>query len=299
MLDDIEVFVTVVEHGSFTAAAEHLAVSKSVISKQVSRLESRLQTRLLNRTTRRLSLTEAGELFHQRCRTGLNTLHDAMAQAASLNAEPRGLLRINSPMSFGIQHLSGWLPEFLGRYPGIDVELNLDDRLIEVIEPGFDISLRIAPLENSSLTARRLGPCHHAIVASPAYLHEHGLPQSPDALARHTILAYQYQHASLQWVLTHPDEGTRRVQVKARVSANNSMALREMVLGGAGIARMPTFLVGEDIRAGKLVRVLPEWENFSLGIYAVYPVRQFLPSKTRALLDFLQEKIGDCPAWDE
>jgi len=209
-LTDIAVFIQVVDSGSFTAAAERLSLSKSVVSKYVTRLEGRLGARLLNRTTRRLSLTEVGRSFYERSRRGLQEIEDAEAEVSRLQGEPRGTLRLNTPMSFGILHIAPALPEFLRHYPEVSVDMNLDDRKVDVIEEGFDLSVRISDLPDSSLVARRLARCRHAVVAAPAYLEQHGTPTTPDELRRHNIITYRYQETAHNWHFRAPDVDLHR-----------------------------------------------------------------------------------------
>lgn len=288
MLDDIEIFVKVVEAGSFTEAAERLNLSKSVVSKYVSRLEDRINVRLLNRTTRRLSLTEAGQVFYERSRYGLQEIQEATEQVATLNSNPSGLLRLNLPMSFGIERVAPLLPDFLSQYPEIELDITLDDRKVEVIEPGFDLSLRISDLHDSSLVAKRIGTCQHAIVAAPEYLSVNGTPDSPEALATHNIVAYRHQDSPLDWRFSKEGEESIFVSVRGNVTANNSLALRELVKGGVGIARMPMFLVANDLQTGALVQVLEHYELLALGVYAVFPQRRYLAAKVRVLIEFLE-----------
>lgn len=297
-LSDIAVFVKVVEHGSFTAAAEYLSVSKSAVSKYVTRLEARLGARLLNRTTRRLSLTEIGRTFYQRTRRGLADIEDAEAEVSSLQGEPRGSLRLNTPMSFGILHIAPALHDFMAQYPELSVDMFLDDRKVDVIDEGFDVSVRIANLPDSSLVARRLGPCRHAIVASDGYLEKHGTPKTPDELRGHNVLAYRYQQSPLQWHFQTPDNKTASVTVGGSVQLNNGMATRAAVLNGLGVARIPTFVVGDDIRAGRLRALLPDYGTLELSIFLVYPQRRYLSPKVRAFADFMAERISDTPYWD-
>lgn len=291
-LGDIAVFVQVVESGTFTRAAERLEISKSVVSKYVTRLEDHLGARLLNRTTRRLSLTEAGKLFYERSRGALAEIEDATSEVSSLQGEPRGMLRINAPMSFGILHVAPHLPGLIARNPELAVSLHLDDRKLDVVKEGFDVSVRISEMPDSSLVARRVAPCHHAIVAAPAYLERHGTPQRPEELASHTVLSYQYQDSALQWHFRAPGGEQLSVVVSASVTSNNSLAVREMLLGGLGIARTPTFIVGDDIRAGRLVRILPHYGLPELSIYLVYPARRHLSAKVRAFVDYMAERLA-------
>ncbi len=297
-LSDVAVFVTVVEAGSFAQAAERLKLSRSVVSKYVSRLEDRLGARLLNRTTRRLSLTEAGRVFFERSRRGLEDIAEAELEVSRLQASPSGVLRVNAPMTFGIQHVAPLLPEFLERCPDVSVEMDLDDRKVDVIDGGFDVALRSAEMEDSSLVARRLAPIRHAIVAAPAYLQRRGTPRTPAELHEHDIITFSLQRSAQNWVFVGPDGGAESIAVEGRLRMNNSLALREALLGGAGITRTPTFLVGKDIRDGRLVPLLPDYRTLEVTLYVVYPQRRHLSPKVRAFVDFIAEKISDPPYWD-
>ena len=297
-LSDVAVFVQVVRDGSFTKAADRLELSRSVVSKYVTRLEERLGARLLNRTTRRLSLTEAGRVFYERSRRGLEEIEEAETEVSRLQGEARGLLRVNSPMSFGILHIAPLLPEFLAENPEVSVDMNLDDRKVDVIEEGFDVSIRITDLPDSSLVARRLGPCRHAIVAAPAYLEKHGVPRAPDDLRDHNIIAYQYQESATDWHFLTEDKEQISVPVSGSIQMNNSLALREALLGGIGITRTPTFVVGEDIAAGRLVSLLPNYQTLEVSMYLVYPQRRHLSPKVRAFVDFVAARISSDPYWD-
>ena len=297
-LSDVAVFVQVVRDGSFTKAADRLELSRSVVSKYVTRLEERLGARLLNRTTRRLSLTAAGRVFYERSRRGLEEIEEAETEVSRLQGKARGLLRVNSPMSFGILHIAPLLPEFLAENPEVSVDMNLDDRKVDVIEEGFDVSIRITDLPDSSLIARRLGPCRHAIVAAPAYLEKHGVPRVPDDLRDHNIIAYQYQESATDWHFLTEDKEQITVPVSGSIQMNNSLALREALLGGIGITRTPTFVVGEDIAAGKLVSLLPNYQTLEVSIYLVYPQRRHLSPKVRAFVDFVAARVSSDPYWD-
>lgn len=297
-LNDVAVFVAVVDAGSFTRAAERLKVSRPAVSKQVSRLEESLGVRLLNRTTRRLSLTEAGRIFHERASRGLEDLAEARAEVTQLQEKPRGVLRINVPMSFGILHIAPLLPAFMREYPELSVEMDLNDRKLDVIEEGFDASVRISDLPDSTLIARRLAPCRHAIVAAPAYLERHGAPKAPADLKEHQVLSYSLQQSALQWHFLAPDGRPEEVTVGGRLQVNNSLALREALLAGMGVARTPTFLVGEDLRQGRLTALLGNYRSLEVSIYLVYPQRRYLSPKVRAFADFLAAKIKDPPYWD-
>lgn len=297
-LTDIVVFVRVVDDGSFTRAAERLKLSRSVVSKYVTRLEGRLGARLLNRTTRRLSLTEAGRIFYERSRRGLQDIEEAEAEVSRLQEKPRGVLRINSPMSFGILHIAPALPEFLAQHPEVSVEMNLDDRVVDVIEEGFDVSIRIMELPDSSLIARRLAPCRHVIVAAPSYLEKHGTPRTPEDLRDHNIISYSYQASAYDWHFISPDNKQVSVPVSGSMQANNSLALREALLRGVGITRTPTFVVGKDVQDGHLLSILGNYRTLEVSIYLVYPQRHHLSPKVRAFVDFMADRISEPPYWD-
>ena len=297
-LTDIGVFVEVVETGSFTATAEKLGLSRSAVSKYVSRLEERLGAQLLNRTTRRLSLTEAGSLFYERSRHALQEIGDAESEVSRLQGEPRGKLRINAPMSFGVMHVAPAIPEFLALYPELSVDVNFDDRKVDVIEGGFDVSIRISDMADSSLIARRIAPCRHAIVASQAYLERHGTPEHPDQLKDHNIITYQYQDSAHEWQFQKPGEQTFTVPVTGSIQMNNSLGLREALINGAGITRTPTFVVGHDIAEGRLTPILTNYTTLEVSIYLVYARREHLAPKVRAFVDFMKDRISDEPYWD-
>ena len=292
-LTDIAVFAQVVESGSFTAAAERLSLSKSVVSKYVTRLEERLGARLLHRTTRKISLTEIGRRFYERSQLGLREIEEAEAEVSLLQSQPRGTLRINAPMSFGVMRLAPVIPEFLERYPALAVDVHFDDRKVDVIEGGFDVSVRISELADSSLVARRIGPCRHVVVASPAYLECQGTPRTPRELQEHNIVSYQYQGSVRQWEFIDPEGKPVQVAVDGNIQMNNSLGMREAVLNGAGIMRTPAFIVDRDIEQGRLIPLLTQYKMLHLSIYAVFPQRRHLSPKVRAFVDFMAERIGD------
>lgn len=298
-LSDIAVFVHVVDSGSFTAAAGRLELSKSVVSKYVTRLENRLGARLLNRTTRRLSLTEVGRAFYERSRAGLREIEEAEAEVSRLQRAPRGTLRLNVPMSFGILHVAPAIPDFLARYPELSVDMNLDDRQLDLVEEGFDLAIRIAQLPDSSLVARRLGPCRHVVCGAPGYFRRHGVPRTPQDLREHNAIFYKYQDSAREWHFISPSGTPVRVPISGSVQMNNSLALREALLHGAGITLTPTFVVGADIKAGRLQAILADCRTLELSIYAIYPQHQHLSPKVRAFVDFIADRITDSPYWDQ
>lgn len=297
-LQGIEVFVAVVECGSFTAAADRLGLSKSAVSKQVTALEDRLGARLMNRTTRRLSLTEEGRAYHERCAAVLAELRDAELAVSRLSDTPRGTLRISAPMSFSIQHLAPALADFRARYPELHIDVTLNDRLVDVVDEGYDVAIRIAQLPDSSLIARRLATCRRITAASPHYLAEHGRPAHPRDLAGHHVLVYSYLQNPRE--LTYAEDGRPLVvNVNPAVTANNGDFLACMAASGHGILLSPSFILGEAIRAGHLVPILESYEADPIAIYAIYPHNRHLSAKVRLFIDFLATRYRDPPPWDE
>jgi DNA-binding transcriptional LysR family regulator len=225
---------------------------------------------------------------------------EAAEQAVThLASAPRGRLRVNAPMSFGVRHISPALPEFLRRYPELAVDLSLNDRIVDLVEEGFDVGLRIAPLVDSSLVARRLAPNRAVLSAAPIYLQARGTPRDVGELEDHACLIYSYQVVGEAWRLVGP-EGERRLKVSGPLRVNNGDAILAAALGGLGVALLPCFICGEDLRAGRLVRVLPDWEAPpDSTISAVFPAARHLSPKVRAFVDFLAERFGGTPYWDE
>ncbi|MDX5333159.1 MAG: LysR family transcriptional regulator [Gammaproteobacteria bacterium] len=297
-LSDVAVFVQVVDSQSFTAAAEKLGLSKSVVSKYVTRLEDRLGARLLNRTTRRLSLTEVGRAFYDRSREGLREIEAAEQEVSRLQAEPRGVLRINSPMSFGILHIAPALTEFQNMYPDLHVDMSLDDRRLDLVEEGFDVAIRIGDLPDSSLVARRLGDCRHVVCGAPGYFARYGTPRSPEDLRDHRTLTFKYHDSPSEWRFLAPEGGYVSVGIDSAIQLNNSLAIREAVLHEAGITLTPTFVVGEDIQQGRLRAILQDYRAMELSIYALYPQRRHLSPKVRAFIEFMSERIHTPAYWE-
>ena len=301
-LSDMSVFAAVVETGGFTAAGRTLGLSKSAVSKQVARLEQRLGSRLLQRTTRRLSLTEAGAVFYEGCQRVLAEAEAAESAVTHLAGAVRGVLRINAPMSFGITHLAPMVAAFMERFPELEVELALNDRTVDLVEEGYDVGVRIGKLADSSLVARRLAPIRRAVCASPDYLAKHGSPTRPEELQGHRCLIYSYLDSPRNWRFrpTDPDQGrARRVSVAGPLESNNGSVLAEAAAAGQGIICIPVFIVCDELSDGRLVEILPDWiEEHDLTLYAVYPERRHLAPKVRAFIDFLAERIGDTPPWE-
>jgi len=285
-LSELEVFARVVEVGSFTGAAEAMRLSKSAVSKHVTRLEDRLGVRLLNRTTRRLSLTEVGQAFYERCTGILTDLEEAEAAASHLSEAPRGVLRVAAPMTFGIKHVAPLLPKFLEQHEGLKVDLNLNDRMVDIVDEGFDLAIRITRLKDSSLIARKLTSARTVVAASPDYWNRRGRPQKPADFKDHDCLIYTMLPSPNDWEF-ETKKGTESVRVKGSLSANNGDALIKAAAKGIGITRAPIFLFDDELKSGRLEIVSGAWEEYSVNIYAVYPHARHLSPKVRAFVDFL------------
>lgn len=294
----MEVFTKVVDSGSFARAAERLGISTSVASRQVAELESHLQTRLLHRTTRRLSLTESGQAFYERAQQVLADLAEAEQAAAQTVAVPRGTIKLNAALAFGILHLAPVLDEYLAKYPEVKIDVTLNDRVVDLVEEGYDLALRIGELRQPNLIARRIGTTRSVVCASPAYLKRHGVPRHPRELEAHNCLRYTYASALTDWNFKDETGAELEVQASGNFQANNGNLLREAALRGVGLIYQPTFLVAEDLRAGRLVTVLQEYEGPEIPIHLVYASRKHLSAKVRSFVDFLAERFADKPDWD-
>ncbi len=293
----MQTFLRVVERGGFTAAAEDVRLSRAMVSKHIQDLEEHLGARLLNRTTRRVSLTEVGRVYYERCTQIMAEIAETEDAVGALQARPRGRLRVNAPVSFGVLHLAAAVTLYMAANPEVTVELTLDDRVVDLIEDGYDLAIRIARLADSSLIARRLAPCRMVLCAAPAYLARHPAPRHPDDLAAHNCLGYPYSQTRGEWRFDSPS-GSVAVPVRGTFQANNGDALRVAALHGAGIALLPSFIAGADIAAGKLHCLLPGFDIPELAIHAVYPHSRHLSPKVRSFVDFLAPCYGDRPEWD-
>jgi DNA-binding transcriptional LysR family regulator len=283
---EMQTFSTVVDAGSFVKAAESLGLSKAAVSRYVGELEARLGVRLLQRTTRRLSLTEAGQVFYARSKDLLAGVDEAEAEITSRSGTASGLLRISAPVTFGILHLAPLWGVFRAQYPDVALDLTLADRVVDLVEEGYDMAIRIAGLPSSTLVSRRLASTRAVLCASPEYLAVHGTPQHPSDLAQHAVIAYTYWAAKDEWHFDGP-EGPVSVSTRPCIHTNNGDTCRAAALAHQGIILQPSFLVGEDLAAGRLVELLPTYQSLEMGIYAVYPSRKHVPPKVRALVDFL------------
>jgi DNA-binding transcriptional LysR family regulator len=291
---EYEGFSKVAALGSFTAAAAELGITASAVSKQVRALEERLGVRLLQRTTRSVSLTPEGRGFFERLRDVLSDAEEAELEVAQLRSELRGTLRIGAPMDFGRAHLAAPLAEFAAAHQGLSLDIEFSDRFVDVVEEGFDVVIRIGELPDSSMVARPLAPCRRVLCAAPRYLAEHGAPGSPRELRRHVRIRYAYE-AERSWRFRNGE----RIDVPIRHRVNNGHMLVALAREGLGIALIPTFLVADELREGRLVALLEDSLIGEIGIHAVYTHRRLLSNKVRWLIDFLSEHCGESPYWDD
>lgn len=291
------VFRKVVERHSFSDAAEELAMSAGSVSKYVAALETHVGTPLLARTTRRISLTEAGRTYYASCIRILDDIEEAEKTAGRLHPTPRGLLKVRAPVSLGSAHLGRSIADFLARFPEVKLELTLNDYFVDPAEAGFDVSILIASKDREPMRgARPIGRMARAMVASPAYLAHHGEPATPQELKRHNCMVYNRGQLPDEWHVTAPG-GDRTVRVTGNCRCNNSLVLRESLLEGAGIGLLPTFLVADDIAAGSLRTVLPEWAPESRTLYAVFPQPRQPSAKVREFVDFLARSFAVDSQW--
>ncbi len=296
-IDAMRAFVTVVTEGSFTRAAERLNMSPQLVSKYVSRLEDHLGARLLNRTTRKIHLTEAGSRYAQRAQLVLDDIDDMDSQLTDLQQNAQGLLRISAPVSFATLHLAPLLCRFQRAHPAVSIDLQLNDRKVDIVEEGFDIALRIGHLKSSSMIAKLIAPVRLIMCAAPAYLEKHGTPSSPDELKNHRYLRYSYMEDNTGFSINEWLQPAECQQTGDMLS-NNGEILVSAAIEGAGIIIQPSFICGPAIAAGKLKVVLPQHEPEPMGLYAVYAHRKLLASKVRCFIDFMEGYFSNPPYWD-
>ncbi|WP_224776865.1 MULTISPECIES: LysR family transcriptional regulator [Achromobacter] len=287
----MQTYAKVVELGSFAAAADKMGQARSVVTRQIAYLEQKYGVRLLNRTTRKLSMTDAGRAFYERVRPILAEVADLELSLQAEGQRPSGRLRVSAPVSFGILHLGPAIAEYLQRYPDVVIDLDLNDRVVDLVEDGYDVAVRIGPLVDSSLVARPLAPQQLLVCAAPSYLKRHGAPTVPEDLKQHRCLHYAYASTGNEWHF-EKDGVTHLVRVNAALRANNGDVLRTAALAGHGIILQPEFLVGDDIRAGRLTALLTGYAHTPISMVAVYPHRRFLSPKVRSFVEHLEARFG-------
>lgn len=294
-LQQLSSFLAVVRAGSFVGAAEATGLSKAAVSRHVAELEAHLGVRLLHRTTRRLALTDDGQRFHARATELAAALEELEAETASSGGVATGRLRINAPLTFGNLHLAPLWPDFLAAHPKVSLDITLNDRVVDLVEEGYDIAIRIASRLDPQLVSRRLATARMVLCASPGYLAAHGTPTQPGELAQHQVFAYSYWATGDDWTFAGPD-GPVTVRVNPRIHTNSGDTCRAAALEDQGVVLQPDFLVGPDLRRGTLVELMPAYRSLELGVHAVYATRKHIPMKTRRLIDFLVEAFAH-PAW--
>lgn len=294
---EMRTFSSVVEAGSFVGAADALGLSKTAVSRYVGELEQRLEVRLLHRTTRKLSLTQDGEIFYARCKELLSGIDEAEAEVGSRTGEATGLLKVTVPVSFGVLHLAEVWGAFRARHPKVTLDVTVSDRVADLVEDGFDLAIRIARMPDSSLVSRRLGSTRVVLCASPTYLESAGTPRHPRDLAQHAVLAYSHWSDRDEWVFEGP-EGAVSVRTQPVIRSNNGDVCRAGALQHQGIILQPTFLVGRDLAVGTLVELMPAYRSIELGIHAVYASRRHVAPKVRLLIDLLVEWFRE-PRWPD
>lgn len=296
--ETLTVFLAVAKADSFAAAATQLGLSRAMVSKHIQTLEKRLGVRLMNRTTRQLGLTDAGRSLRVRVERILADLEAAESEVASDTLEPRGLLRLSAPVSFGARHVAPALAAFLEEHRDLRADLVLDDRVVDLVAEGFDLAVRVGRLQDSSLMARKLAPCRLAVVAAPSYLAARGRPTRPIDLVRHDCLGYAYAAERNVWRFVGVGGENETVSVDGTLRANNGDALIQAAVAGAGIALLPTFICGDEIRRGSITCVLDGWTPSDIAVNAVHPHTRHVPAKVRRFIDFLAGRFGPVPPWD-
>jgi DNA-binding transcriptional LysR family regulator len=287
----IPIFTAVVEQGSFSEASRKLGITKSAVSKRISTLETHLGVKLIQRTTRKLSLTEAGEQYYSYIHKAKSLVNEGEDAISSLQGIPKGHLKVSIPMVFGQLHIAPLLSEFLHLFPDIKLTVSMDDRIVDLVEEQLDMVIRIGALSDSNLVARKLSPCRSVLCASPRYFEKYDKPETLNALKQHNCLFYSYFKAGVEWTFEGPN-GPERIKPEGNIQVNNSEVLKQLILDGVGICQMPRFLVKSELTSGSLVTILEQYRLPEHGIYAVYPQRAFIPAKLRVFLDYLERKLS-------
>jgi DNA-binding transcriptional LysR family regulator len=296
-LEDMRIFVRIVEAGGVGKAADQLGMAKSGVSRSLAALENRLGVQLINRTTRRISLSGAGRDYYQAAVRIIGDISELDTLTSNEETTLQGQLRVAVPLSFGLCHLSAAINDFIRENPGLTFNIDFSDRLVNLVEQGMDLAIRITALKDSSLKARRICPIQLKLCASPAYLEKHGTPSAPEDLKRHAMLAYNIgSGTTLKLVDGQANEQV--VQTTSRMVANNGDFLHDMAVSGHGIVLLPTFIAWRSLATGDLVTVLPSFPPAPLSAWAVYPQTRYLSQRARAFIDFLIERFGDNPYWD-
>ena len=295
--ESMRIFAKVVEASSFTTASAGLGISTSMVSQHVKQLEERLGARLLNRTTRKMNLTEVGRAYYERCKRLLSDLEEAESAVGKMQVAPRGELRVNATPVFGALHLAPAVADFTARFPSISVEVMLSDRIVDLVDEGFDVAVRVEPLPDSSLTTRHIASYRMVVCGAPAYFRKHGVPRTPDALADHNCLTFTGASYMRSWPLVSSRADVNGVSVKGNLRSNNAAVLLLGALTGQGLISMPTYLVSDALQSGRLRTVIDDYAAPPLSIRAVYPHGRHLSAKVRSFVDFMAARFGRETRW--
>ncbi|WP_415887779.1 LysR family transcriptional regulator [Neptuniibacter sp. QD37_6] len=295
----IKTFVALVESGSISKAAEKMDVAVSAVSRRLKELESSLGVQLIQRTTRKMHLTEVGERFYQRCGKLLDDFEEAKQEASNAATSLSGTLKIATPLSFGVAHLSPAIAAFMHLHPEVKIDLDMSDRRVDLVEEGIDLAIRIGTLEDSSLMARKLALVRHVVCASPEFLTQYGTPNKPEDLARMPALCYGNLSQPDIWYFRDQENNTGSIKVPLRMRSTNGDALVEAAVAGLGILCEPSFIVHGAVKRGVLTPVLTDYQWYAMNIYAVYPHTKHVPARVRAFIDFLASYFGDEPYWEQ
>lgn len=293
-----EVFVAVVSKQGFARAADALDTSPANVTRYIAELEALLGTRLLNRHSRKLSLTESGEALFERARSILQDVAEAEAITSSSTVKPQGRLRINAPLSFGVLHLAPLWPQFARTYPDVELEVALIDRVVDIVEEGYDLAIRISRGGSTQHAARRLATSRNIVCAAPSYLQARGRPETPAELLNHACIAYTYAATANEWQFSDAAGVPHAVRVPVVMHTNNGDTAVAAALAGLGITWQPTFLIGEHLRAGRLLPLLPDYRMADIDVLALYPSRRHLSAKVRVMVDFLADSFSGVAPWD-
>lgn len=293
----MEIFTHVVEARSFSGAARRLGLSKSVVSKHITQVERSLGVRLLNRTTRSISLTETGAVFYEHCARMIAAAEEAEASAASLNSEPRGMLKVQVPVTFGVLHIAPALKDLLAKCPELSIDMKFSEENPNLVEDGCDAAIVIVKEPSPRLVARKLAPNRRCVCATADYFRRHGVPQTPGDLAQHNCIIYSLSGSEREWSFLGP-EGEMWVEVHGILRCNNENAIRQAALAGVGLALLPSYIIGQDLQRGTLAAVLPDFAASDSAVYAVYASNRHVAAKVRAFVDFLVERFSPTPYWD-
>ena len=296
--DNMNTFARVVEEGSISGAADRLNIAKSAVSRRLKELEEHLGVQLFHRTTRRMNLTETGRAFYQQSVRILDDVLEAELATSEAHGTLKGSLKIALPSSFGGMHLGPAINEFLQQHPLIEFDLDFNDRQVDIVQEGFDLAIRIADLDDSSLIARRFAPISHVLCASPKYLEKYGTPKTPDDLSRHQCLAYTLINDFKTWTLTDNKKQEHIVTIKPHIKSSAGEFLRDAAVCGHGIVYQPTFIVYKEIENGNLIPLLDKYNLWKINAYAIYPQTRHLSQRVRAFVDFLVKRFEGTPYWD-